>query len=324
MALARIEKQPPLSAPNTQPQPVEVDILQLDIDMTTPAARRALQAGLLEAKTQAMRKAARLGKAATPLLLGVIGVSFVHLWESVSVYKPEYVPALALPANVHYFTAGAFTLAIDAVAFYVIAAGDASTLAGAARDKSQRAALWFFLALTFVLNAAFIIRHAPALPAGFMAYALPALDLFNVFALPAFVPFAIMAVERAAHSVEATRLRLLVETTALAELVQSGLKPINASQSKKGPQPTAAHTSPQGGTAQPEQLDAGTAPAIGGRRQSFRLDDLGALLDGRDSITRAAIIEGLGCSETTADKLLRQAMEAGRVERVGGGVYAVR
>lgn len=319
MALARIEKQAPLSAQNTQPQPV--DILHLDIDMSTPAARRALQAGLLEAKSQAMRKAARLGKAATPLLLGVIGVSFVHLWESVSVYKPEYVPALALPANVHYFTAGAFTLAIDAVAFYVIAAGDASTLAGAARDKSQRAALWFFLALTFVLNAAFIIRHAPALPAGFMALALPALDLFNVFALPAFVPFAIMAVERAAHSVEATRLRLLVETTALAELVQSGPKPINASQSKKVPQPAATDQARAGTAAQP---DVGTAPAIGGRRQAFVLEDLAALVEGRETITRAEIIEGLGCSETTADKLLKQAREAGQLDRVGGGVYAVR
>lgn len=295
----------------------EPNILTMNLNMDTPAARRALHAGLLEAKTQAQAKARRLAAIGTPLLLAVIGVSFVHLWESVSVYKPEYVPALALPANIHYLTAGAFTLGIDAVAFYVIAAQNAAALAGAKPSRGQRWSTRFFLLLTFMLNAAFIIRHAPALPSSFVGFAMPALDFFNIVALPAFVPISIIAVERAAHVAETTKLKLLVETTVLNELLGNNKQqPINASGSINGLQP-----------ANEDKPANDTAPATGGRRQTYTLPDLRAglfdQLTGREIVSRAELMQVVGCGESTIDKLIKQAVDAQMLQKLGNGNYKV-
>jgi hypothetical protein len=299
------------------------DILKMHINMETPAAQRALHTGLLQAKTQAMKKASTLARAGTPLLLAVIGVSFVHLWESVSVYAPEYVPALTLPANVHYITAGAFTAAIDAVAFYVIAANNTASLAGA-KENSGRWAMRFFLLLTFVLNAAFIIRHAPSLPSSFTAAALPALDMFNVIALPAFVPAAIVAVERASHMAEATRLTLLVETTVLTELLANGQSTGKASQSVSGRSTAFNRNETAVDTTTAKITDTVEADRLlGGRKSTATLEDLLTAINDRDTINRSEAAELLDCGRTKVDELLGEAVEAGKLEKIGRGIYKV-
>lgn len=297
-------------------------ILHTETNMDTPAARRAMQSGLLEAKQQAMRRAARLAKAGTPLLIGVIAVSFVHLWESVSVYKPAGVPELPLPNEIHYATAAAFTLAIDAVAYYAVACSNAAQFAGA--HNRRRWAVQFFLFLTFALNAAFVIRHAPNLPTGFSSTALTALDLLFVVALPAFVPAAIVAVERAAHLVEAARLKLLVETTALAELVESGKRTEKGTGRING---NGTETVTVNGTVQP-QTGSETADTLpdaiqGGRRLTYQIGSLLALLNDRDTINRAEVMVELGCGRTTADSLLTEAVEMGRLTKAGRGSYTI-
>lgn len=307
-------------ATTTEPTADLHSILNAETNMETPAARRAMQSGLLEAKQQAMRRAARLAKVGSPLLIGVIAVSFVHLWESVSVYKPAGVPELPLPNEVHYITAAAFTLAIDAVAYYAVACSNAAQFAGA--RAARRWAVWFFLFLTFTLNAAFIIRHAPNLPEQFTAAALPTLDMLFVFALPAFVPAAIVAVERAAHLVEAARLKLLVETTALAEMVESGKRTEKASGSNNGSSGKINRetTDQPRITATDDQSMVSTA---GGRRQTYQIGALLDLLHDRETISRAELMESLDCGRTTADSLLTEAVDAGRLTKSGRGTYSV-
>lgn len=296
--------------PEGEPMP---DILAMNINMETVTAKHALNIGLLAAKQQAQHKATRLARFGTPLLLAVILVSFVHIWESVSVYKPGYVEDLVLAPWLHYTTAAAFTAAIDAVAFYVIACSNAAKLAGAT-EQIGRWAMRFFLGLTYMLNAAFVIRHAPSLPSGFTAAALPFLDMFNVFALPAFIPVSIMAVEKAAHVAETAKLKLLIDTTVLQEMIASGKTTGKALGSISG-----------SSTAERETLTASNqepnTPAIGGRRSTATLEDLLTAIDNRETISRSDAADLLDCGRTKVDELLGEAVEVGKLEKIGRGIY---
>lgn len=202
------------------PQHQTLDQFALDpADLDTPAARRAWRAGLLRAKTQAMHQAARLSHVGLPLLVVVMMVSIIHIWETISTFRPDHVDALALHPWFHYGSALALTVAIDAVALYVVAAGAAAAVAGEHQPHRQWAT-WFFLAATFFLNAAYIVRYAPSLPPVVQAWGLPMLDMLFMVLLPAFIPAAILAVKHAMQRCDVARLKLLVETTALAEMIE--------------------------------------------------------------------------------------------------------
>jgi hypothetical protein len=181
-----------------------------------PTAQRARLLGLLEAEQAALHNATQLLGWGRPLLVAVIVVSFLHAWESVAAIRPAFVEPLLLPAAVYHVAAAAFTLAIDLVALYVIAAGQTVALAG------MRATRWgaaFFLGVTLLLNAAFIVRHAPSLPETWRMLLLPGLEASFVVLLPSFVMLAILAVEGATHQLVQARLTLLAETRALAAIV---------------------------------------------------------------------------------------------------------
>src|SRR5579859_2744926 len=91
------------------------DIFQHDITaLDTPAAQRALHMGLLHAKREAMRSAEQLIRWGRPLLIGIITVSFLHLWDTIAAIRPAFVAELRVPAWLYYATAAALTLAIDA------------------------------------------------------------------------------------------------------------------------------------------------------------------------------------------------------------------
>lgn len=283
----------------------QTDMLTMRIDTTSPAARKALQTGLLEAKNEAYNEARKLLRLGRPLLLAVIGVSFLHIFDTVSTYKPESVDALIVPAFLHHITEAALVLSIDAVLAYFIAATNVARLAGA---KPRTWAMWFFIVLTFALNMAYMVRYAPHIAEGFRSTALAGLDTFFVFALSAFVPAAILATEYASHLIKTARLKLLVETRALQEMT-GGHKPDNAAESNNGAKPV------------------NVTPAIGGRRQTYSLPDVHSALAGelasRELVTRADLKAAIGCGDSTIDKLLKQATDVGSLEPTGNGTYRV-
>ncbi|KAB8142950.1 hypothetical protein F8S13_11955 [Chloroflexia bacterium SDU3-3] len=298
------------------------DLLQLDAALLeTPAAKRALQVGLLQAKREALASAGVLARCGRPLLIAVIAVSFLHIWDTIALVKPTWVGELQLPAALYHATAGAFTLAIDAAAFYCVAASGTAALA--LGPQRRRWGVGFFMLLTFLLNAAYVVRYAPALDAAIRTGVLPLLDVLFAFLLPAFIPVAVVSVEGAAQRVELARLRLLVETTALEELIQSpvklgGQKPQKASQSILG------ETARLSVGASVEALGEAVAGALSPGRPRYALADLVAHLPIGERRTRHELQQALGCGESTLDRLLAEAVTAGQVERAGRGMYQVK
>lgn len=299
------------------PEQPEQDILTIHIDTSTPAARRALDIGLLEAKTEAYEDTGKLLRFGRPLLLAVIGVSFLHIFDTVSTYKPEDVTALHVAPWLHHISTGALVLAIDAVLAYYIAAGNAIKMA---TGKTASWPLVGFIGLTFALNMAYMVRYAPHIDEGFRATMQQWLDTFFVFALSAFVPAAIIAVEYATHLVKTARLRLLVETRTLQERT-NGQSTGKASQSVNG-RSTAFNRNE-------ETVETATAKIpetdrlLGGRKTAATLAELLAAIDGRSTINRNDAIELLGCGRTKTDELLAEAVEAGKLEKAGRGVYKI-
>jgi hypothetical protein len=188
--------------------PFALDPATLD----SPAARQARAAGLLQVKRAAAQRAARLASWGRPLLVGVIVVSALHIFETLAGFRPVGVKAPEIAPQLYHLTAGALTLAIDLAALWLTAARGVLALAGVAR---RWYGLAFFLSLTALLNAAYMLRHAPDLDA---AAVLPALDGAFAVLLPLAVPVAIASVEGAAQQLEAARLALLVEAAALRPL----------------------------------------------------------------------------------------------------------
>lgn len=312
------------STPSNPPAapPAGADLLQLDPAMLeTPTAKRALQVGLLQAKREALASAGQLARWGRPLLVAVIAVSFLHIWDTIALVKPTWVGELQLPAALYHATAGAFTLAIDAAAFFCVAASGTAVLA--LGPQPRRWGVGFFMALTFLLNAAYVVRYAPALDAAIRTWLLPLLDVLFIGLLPAFIPVAIFSVEGAAQRVELARLRLLVETTALEELVNAPVK-------LSGQKPQKASGSILGGTARlsvvasAEELGEATVGAISPGRPRYALSDLVAVLPSGERRTRQELQQALGCGASTLDRLIAEGMTAGQIEREGRGMYQIK
>jgi hypothetical protein len=155
-----------------------------------------------------------------PLLIVIIAVSFLHLWDTIAAIRPQVVQELALPGWLYHATAAALTLAIDAAALFCLAARAVTSRAGERLRANW--GLGFFLATTFLLNAAFVVRYAPALGTDIRAWVLPGLELLFAVLLPATIPIGLLAVEGALARLESARLRLLMEATALDALVRDG------------------------------------------------------------------------------------------------------
>lgn len=282
------------------------------VDMTTPAARRALQTGLLASKGKALRNAERLARWGSWLVIAIIAVSFVHLWDTIAAIKPDFVPELRLPVIVFHLTAAALVLAVDLAAFYVVAAGRATLMAGGSYKK---ASAFFFLLTTFLLNASFIVRYAPELWGGFREGVLPWFNGAFIILIPAVVPVGIFSIEGATTRLETSILKLLVETTALRELLNP---PAKAPIKERAPS-----------THKASQCDMGTLAdnlhdgAGGGREREYTVGYLLEVVGESETIQRRDARAVLGCSESTIDRLLDEAVEAGCLTRLGRGAYTV-
>ena len=184
-----------------------------------PAAQRAHQRGLLRAKTEALHAAEGLIGWARPLLVGVLIVSFLHLWHQIARIAPMGVPALPLPAWTHWLSAALLTASVDATALYLVATR--SSAQHARLGEQGRGAVWFFYLLTAALNSVFVLTYTPGLPPPVQAIT-PILSLTGALLLGLLVPVSIAALERARQVVDVARLSLLVEVETLRGIVAQG------------------------------------------------------------------------------------------------------
>lgn len=181
-----------------------------------PEARMAQQRGLLRAKGEALRSAERLTRWARPLLVGVLIVSFLHLWHQIARIAPAGVPALPLPAWSHWLSAALLTASVDATALYLVATRSAAQYARLG-DQGRGAVLFFYL-LTAALNSLFVLSYTPGLPTAVTTIT-PALSLLGAVLLGLLVPVSIAAIEQAHQVADAARLGLLIEVETLRGVV---------------------------------------------------------------------------------------------------------
>lgn len=184
-----------------------------------PAAQRAHQRGLLRAKTEALHAAEGLIGWARPLLVGVLIVSFLHLWHQIARIAPAGVAALPLPAWTHWLSAALLTASVDATALYLVATRSSAQYARL--GEQGRGAVWFFYLLTAALNSVFVLTYTPELPPPVQAIT-PILSLTGALLLGLLVPVSIAALERARQVVDVARLSLLVEVETLRGIVAQG------------------------------------------------------------------------------------------------------
>ena len=300
----------------TAPAPLAA-LLSIDPALLdSPEAQAARQRGLLRAKHDALRAAEGLVGWARPLLIGVLIVSFLHLWHQIARIAPEGVPALPLPAWTHWLSAALLTISVDATALYLVATRSAAQYA---RLGGQGAvSVWFFYLLTAALNSLFVLSYAPGLPTQVHAIT-PALSLLGAILLGLLVPVSIAALERARQVADVARLSLLVEVETLRGIVAQATSGTRHSD-KASRDPAAASVSEASTVTE-------TMPAVaisGHRPTTHTVVGLLGAITADEIISPSIVRERLSCSETTAHKLLQEACATGQIERAGRGAYRVR
>jgi hypothetical protein len=141
----------------------------------------------------------------------------------------------------------------------------------------------------------------------------------------------IAALERARQVADVARLSLLVEVETLRGIVTQGAATMPAAHPKAAAPASApileasADTTPResGGTAPMVSGDS-LAPIIGGRTVAHTVAGLLEVFGSNDAVeffSPRAVRDRLGCSETTAHRLLGEACEARLIERAGRGAY---
>lgn len=286
------------------------------------AAQEARRRGLLVVKSQALREAERLLGWGQLLGLVIIFVSALHIWESTSAIAPASVAPLRLPDWVYHFAALCFTVAIDAIALYVSRANGVVALAGGPRNPWAA----YFYALTALLNAAFVAGHAPALDAAVRAQILGLLNAAFVALLPASVAAGMIAISASRRALTVCRLALLEEVAVLRELIAAPAGRTGVS--RAGPDESGHNAPPSIVAPAGEGAEAGAAaPLSGGRKAEYELDDLLAAFRPAEGAARvfgpADVRAALGCSETTAKRLIGAACASGQLTRVNRGGYVV-
>lgn len=194
-----------------------LESLQIEAEyLNTPAARRARLAGLLEAKQEAHQNAAHLARWARPLAIAVVLTSGLHIWETLAAVAPARVEAMMLPAWAYHFSALLLVLMIDSSIVFLAAATSTAAYVG---HRHQTAALPLLYATTGLLNLAYLARYMPGMPSALRDPALALLAVVFVLLLAALVPVVLVAIERAAHTLQAAKLALGVEVATLKGLV---------------------------------------------------------------------------------------------------------
>jgi hypothetical protein len=199
-------------------------MLQLTDDLlNSPAAQRARHAGMYAAMSELLADARRLAWWGRPLQMSVLAVSGLHILHLLAAIKPGGVSALWIPDVLYHMSAIAFVVAIDAVAAYLLSSRSIAEHAG---EASAGRSVWFFWALTALLNGVFVLQYAPGMPAVMQA-ALPALHAIVGVLLALLIPVSLVSLEAARERAERARLQLLVNTHALQGALASYDTPDN-------------------------------------------------------------------------------------------------
>lgn len=309
----------------SRPRPAPIDpLLTFDIESfgTSPAVQRSFQLGRLTVARNLKRQAHRITRLGIPLLIMVIFVSAAHIVETIAGYRPAWVGELTLPEQIYHGTAVALTLCIDLVALYLVVTQNVS------RRCQVQMPTWgirFFMSLTFLLNAAFFIRYAPDLPETTKNTLLPPLNLGFVMLLPAMIPVSMHAIERARDCAESAALRMQMIVTALEEMTERGV--VSNARNAMGRVPgTSATVQPVAeipaiATLTVDDVVADTHPVTGGRHRQFTVTMLVNGMEHDTLVTRGAITEQLGCSQSRTGELIQEAIENNLIRRVGHGSY---
>lgn len=285
--------------------------------LQSKAAQEARRRGILAAKAQALRSAEALLGWGRALGWGLIFVSAIHIWETVSIIAPAGVAPLRLPDWVYHGAALLFTLLIDAVALYISRANAVVALAGGAPSRWTA----YFYGLTALLNAAFVAGHAPALDPAVRGQILALLNTLFVALLPASIAAGMVAVEGSRRALEVCRLTLTESVATLRELIAPPARDTAGAGGGHQNAPVSVLSAPA--------APAEAAPLVGGRPVEFTVEDVVAAFApdtaGEERLfTPRELRAALGCSEGSAGRLLQAACAAGAVEKAARGAYRVR
>ena len=313
-----------------------------------PEAQVARQRGLLRAKADALRAAEGLVGWARPLLIGVLIVSFLHLWHQIARIAPEGVPALPLPAWTHWLSAALLTISVDATALYLVATRSAAQYAHLGRQGAV--SVWFFYLLTAALNSLFVLSYTPGLPIAVQTIT-PVLSLLGALLLGLLVPVSIAALERARQVADVARLSLLVEVETLRGVIEQAsntsttpahFAPLSvmgdsessstdfqkfAAGSTTNDQASLAVVDRRSSVVQTTNglSESCTSPILGGKPTRFTLDTLLSALHNTDGPLRLQELRTqLGCGESTIHRLLQEGLTAGTIIRTEPGTYQLQ
>lgn len=192
------------------------ELLSIDAQWSNSKdATLARYRGILAAKTQALFSVSFLHSWGKFLSWSIIFISAIHVWESISTIKPDFVTALKLPDTIYHLAALLFTLMIDVCVVFIVKSNSACAYVGAQPNKASI----FFYIVTGLLNGVFISSHTPVMNEDLRGFVIPVLGTIFVFLLPASVPIAIYAVEQSNQMLEAAKLKLTVDIATLRGMV---------------------------------------------------------------------------------------------------------
>ncbi|KPV51633.1 hypothetical protein SE17_20095 [Kouleothrix aurantiaca] len=175
-----------------------------------PETERARLAGVLEAKREAYTAVEALKAWGGRLLILVLLTSAFHLFSVLS--------GVTLPEWVHVIGAVFQVVSIDATALFTTTTRGAVQLAG--RDTGKRS-IPYFLGLTAVLNAVFLLAHTPGLPTWAVSLQ-PHVRSLAVALLMLFFPIAVAAVEHSRSVLNEARLLLLQDIRTAETVLGAG------------------------------------------------------------------------------------------------------
>ena len=213
----------------TQPQPPEQDVPKQDKQRTPetniftfdrekllkrPSARLAYFRGIASTKESMLRIARFMRPVGLFLLFCVILVSALHILTTIAQYTPHGVSTLEIPDGLWHVSAGALTIAIDAIALYVFMTSIVSYFANVQRRIPL---IWFFIVLTGLLNGVFYVEVATGIPAGLSQFVNESFSTLFIVFMTLLFPVSMLTIKDAIKVIEESRIALEIESVTLNE-----------------------------------------------------------------------------------------------------------
>lgn len=240
-----------------------IDLFQFDQALLADneIARQAQRRGLLAAKSSALGQAQLLARVGLILLACTLAVSFLHIFHTLASYVPADITPVDPPDWIWHTSAALLTLIIDAIALYVVLVANTAAFAG---HQQTQILVWFFYALTGLLNGVFFVSYVPSAPTWIVEALDAGFATIIIILMTLLVPISIIAVKNAMQIAETARLQLTVECETLRGLVDetSTTGQAQAASTTTSTKPNQMDTPTHHAAAWP-QLEDGVPHAIG-------------------------------------------------------------